>query len=108
MAVVFNQAVKHGALQFIPGPAVAFEDSGAEAYFIAMGWADSTNDAPGYTYPEGSVVIDPLTRRGDTGEYVQPDLAQAHLDEHDGEPPPPPHELAFRGGLIAPEESANG
>jgi hypothetical protein len=102
MAVKFNQAVKHGTLQLIPGVAVAFEDPGAEGYFVAAGWAEKTKDKPAHTYPEGSAVVDPLTRFGDTGAYVQPEVAKAHLDAHDGNPPPPFHETNFWPGLIAP------
>jgi hypothetical protein len=104
MAVIFNQAVKHAALQLIPGVPVAFEDDGAEGYFIAAGWADTTDDEPVHTYPVGSAPVDPLTRFADTGRYVMPEVAEEHLAAHDGDPPPPPHEVNFKPGLIAPEQ----
>lgn len=106
MAVIFNQSVKHGRVQFLPGVAVAFEDADAEPYFIAAGWADETKDEPVHTYGLGEVDADPLTRFGETGKFVQPELAQAHLDAHDGEAALPAHETAFQSGLIAPAQEA--
>lgn len=70
MAIKFNQAVKHGALQFFPGVSVAFEDASAEAYFVAAGWAEVTADAPVHTYPLGTVEIDPEAVFAETGRKV--------------------------------------
>jgi hypothetical protein len=106
MAIQFNQAVKHGTLQLLPNVPVAFDDAGAEAYFTAAGWAEATDAEPVHTYPEGSAVVDPLTRFGDSGEYVQPEVAEAHIAEYDGNPPPAFHEINFWPGLIAPVQEA--
>lgn len=101
-SIIFNQAVKHGRIQFIPGVAVAFEDADAVPYFVAAGWAEASDEEPKHTYPLGEVDVDPLTRSAETGQFVQPDVAEAHLAEHDGNPPPPAHEAKFKPGVIAP------
>jgi hypothetical protein len=44
--VVFTERVKHGLLDFHPGPVYEFEDPDAAPYFKACGWAeDSTAEA---------------------------------------------------------------
>lgn len=70
MAVIFNQAVKHGTLQLIPGSPVAFDDDRAEEYFVAAGWAETTGSEPAFTFPEGSVSIDLDTVNAATGLKV--------------------------------------
>lgn len=70
MAIIFNQAVKHGPHQFFPGVPVAFEDDRAEEYFVAAGWADAAGDAPIHTYHAGSVEVDPETVIASTGRKV--------------------------------------
>ena len=105
MAIEFNQPVKHGRQQFIPGVSVAFDDPDAEPYFIAAGWASPTTVTPLFTYTEASVQVDPLTRFP-SGGFVQPDVAQAHIDFHGGNPPLPAHETEFTSGLIAPAAEA--
>lgn len=77
MAVKFNQAVRHGTAQLLPDVAVAFEDSDADAYFIGMGWAASTTDAPVYTYSKDEVSIDPETVFGDGPNKGKPVLASS-------------------------------
>lgn len=106
MAVKFNQPVKHGSVQLVPGVAVAFEDPDADPYFIAAGWAEATTDDPVFTYTEEQINVDPLARSAETGGYILPKLAEAHLEAHDGNPPPARHEQAFRPGLIIPESEA--
>lgn len=64
MAVEFHSVTKHDKLQIAPSISIAFEDEGAEAYFIAAGWAVETEDEPVMTFPEGSVTIDPETTFG--------------------------------------------
>jgi hypothetical protein len=71
VAIKFSGMTKHGGLSFIPGAALAFEDAGAEDYFVACGWAEVTDETPVYTYPEGSVEIDPDTRQNGTGLLIQ-------------------------------------
>lgn len=104
MAVIFNQTVRHGRHIFVPGAPVAFTD-GVEDYFVAAGWASVTSDSPVFTYED--VEIDPLTRFAENGRYVQPSLAEAHLEEHGDDLPPTPQERNFQAGLIAPE-TGNG
>jgi hypothetical protein len=65
MAVIFNQPVKQGRLQLIPGVALAFKDERAEDYFVACGWAEKTKDKAVHTYPVGS-----LTYFNEAGEEV--------------------------------------
>lgn len=105
-SIEFNQSVRHGPVQFIPGVPVAFEDPDAAPYFIAAGWAAASDAAPVHVYDAGTIDVDPLTRVAGTGAFVQPDLAEAHLAQHDGNPPPPPHETQFQSGLIAPAPEA--
>lgn len=61
MAVTFNQLTKHGTLCLLPGSTVAFDDKGAEEYFIAAGFASKSSKKPDHTFPKGSVEIDPET-----------------------------------------------
>jgi len=72
MAIKFNQVVKHDRIQFFPGVSVTFEDVNAEAYFIALGWADATTEAPVHTYAADEVAIDTTTRVAETGALVLP------------------------------------
>ncbi len=58
MAIVFTQRVKHGTLDLIPGPVLAFEDLHAEDYFVAAGWAVTSASDPVVIYEAGSIVID--------------------------------------------------
>lgn len=70
MAVKFSGPTKQGVNTFVPGVALAFDDTDAEPYFIAAGWASDTDDAPVMTYPVGTVHIDPGTVFAGTGELV--------------------------------------
>jgi len=81
MALIFQQAVKHGKVEILPSVAVAFEDPDAEAYFTAAGWATATKSPPVRTYTQDEVSVDPLTRSAADGTYVLPELAA----QHDGE-----------------------
>jgi hypothetical protein len=92
----------HEQHRFPPKVPFRFEDPDAEPYFLAAGWAEETDEEPIHTYTQGEVDVDPMTTLP-TGGYVLPDLAQARLDAHDGSPPPPKHELAFKASLIQPE-----
>lgn len=67
MAVQFQAPFRHGKLMLPPSLSLAFEDENAEGYFIAVGAAEATEDAPVMTYPAGSVEIDPETTFG-TGD----------------------------------------
>lgn len=71
MTIKFSSMTKHAAHSFIPGSPLAFEDAGAEDYFRACGWAELTDETPVYTYPEGSIEIDPETRQNATGLLIQ-------------------------------------
>lgn len=86
MAVKFlgPGVTKQNRLIIAPQVPTEFEDEHAEDYFIAMGWAEETNETPVVTYPEGSVEIHPLTVYADgdkKGQYVLPARATAHLAE---------------------------
>jgi len=60
--------VKHGPFQFLPGGIYSFEGEGVEAYMIAAGWADSTQEAPQHTFGADEVSIDPEgTRHQESG-----------------------------------------
>lgn len=59
MALKFKETIKHGRETILPGVAVAFEDTNAEPYFSALGWAETTSDAPVHTYSAEAVAIDP-------------------------------------------------
>lgn len=61
MPIQFNGPTKHGKLDLIASVPLAFDDKGAEEYFIKAGWAEKTTKTPIHTYPKGSVVIDPNT-----------------------------------------------
>ena len=65
MAIKFNQPVKHGAVQLLPGIALAFEDADAEAYFTKAGWAEVTSDEPVFTYDAEAIAVDPEAVFGD-------------------------------------------
>ena len=58
MAIKFNQPVKHGAVQILPGVALAFADPDAEPYFLKAGWAEPTSESPVFTYDAESVAVD--------------------------------------------------
>ena len=71
---------RHGRLMIAPAVATSFEDPNAEEYFVAMGWAEETNEAPVVEYPEGSVEVDPETVFADgpkKGQKVLPELSNA-------------------------------
>ena len=77
MAVKFKGpgVTKQDRLIIAPNQAIAFDDDGAEEYFVAIGWAENTDDEPIFTYPEGSVNIDPETVFADgpkKGQLVMP------------------------------------
>lgn len=61
MAILFNQPVKHGAVQLLPGVPLGFADPDAEPYFIKAGWASSTVDSPAFVYDAEVVSVDPET-----------------------------------------------
>lgn len=65
MAIIFTSPTLHGATRFAPTISTAFDDTGAEDYFVAAGFAGTTKDAAVMTYPEGTVEIDPATVFGD-------------------------------------------
>lgn len=60
-AIVFNQRVKHGRLDFHPTIAYGFEDPDAAPYFKACGWAEDSSDAPLVTISIEEIDIDPCT-----------------------------------------------
>lgn len=96
--IKFNQAVQHAGHQFLPGVSVSVP--GAEEYFIAAGWAESTTEESVFTYND--VPVDPRTRFAETGRYVMPEVALADIEER-GEEAPSPQEQAFKLGLVGPE-----
>jgi len=57
-------------MEFVPDYPYAFEDKGAEDYFIACGWAEKTSEEPKRVYEEGSIEIDPDTMHYDHGVPV--------------------------------------
>lgn len=59
MAIKFIEPVKQDRLSLQAGVALGFEDPRAEEYFLVMGWATETTETPLFTYPVGSVTIDP-------------------------------------------------
>lgn len=61
MAVKFNSTTKHSGLVLLPGVSLAFDDDRAEEFFVAAGWAETTDEAPVHVYPVGSVEIAPET-----------------------------------------------
>lgn len=61
MSIIFTGPTKHGAQTFAPSVPLAFEDEGAEAYFVAAGFAKDSKAEPVMTFPAGSVDIDPTT-----------------------------------------------
>jgi len=67
MAVKFKGPTKHGVHTFLPGGAVAFKDKHAEDYFVKAGFAEKAGakDEVAFTYPEGTVEIDPDTVHAD-------------------------------------------
>lgn len=75
MPVKFNHVTKHGKLQIAPSISIAFEDEGAEAYFVAAGFAEETDEEPVMTFPEGSVTVDPETIFGTGDQRGQKVLA---------------------------------
>lgn len=79
MGLKFNQRVKHGKLDFHPGVVYGFDDSDAEPYFTALGWADKTADAVQVQLTKGEIDIDPDTVFG-TG----PNLGKKVLEVANG------------------------
>lgn len=65
MAVVFNQAFKHGTEEFARNGVYAFGDADAEAYFRKAGVA-AVAPIPSVPVliPVGSITIDPTTVMG--------------------------------------------
>jgi len=61
MAVRFTTSYRHGAIEFLPGVSIAFEDPDAETFFKKVGAATSTDDPPVRTYSSDEVDIDPAT-----------------------------------------------
>lgn len=108
MRIKFNQRVKHGRLDLHPGPVYDFEDPDAGPYFIACGWAAdaSGSAAESITIGLAEIDIDPMTVSAETGKFVLAKYAEAHQAAHDGNPPPPPHEIQFQSGMIAPAPEA--
>lgn len=100
MAVKFHSGTKHGKETFLPSISLAFDDPLAENYFIGAGLAEATTEPPVHTYPEGTVVVDPMTRVAATGEFALPEQAQALQDEHGDELPPAPHEAQTGPALV--------
>jgi hypothetical protein len=79
MALKFHKRTLHGKFEMLPGVAYGFEDEDAEPYFLALGWAESTTDAPARTYAIGEIDIDPLTIRASDGKHVLPERAATEL-----------------------------
>lgn len=79
MALKFHKLTRHGKFELLPGVAYGFEDEDAEPYFLALGWAESTNDEPARVYAIGEIDIDPLTIRASDGKHVLPERAQAEI-----------------------------
>jgi len=67
MAIKFHAPTKHGAHAFAPGVAYAFEDDGAEPYFLAAKFAEETDDDAVVVMPAGSIEVDPETVFGTNG-----------------------------------------
>ena len=61
----FNQMVKHARFAFTPGPVYGFEDPDAVPYFVALGWAEETEDDADFAIPGADFDIDPETIFGD-------------------------------------------
>lgn len=70
MTIKFTGPTRHGTHTFPPGVALAFEDPGAEEYFCKADFAKESSAEPTFTYPVGSVVIDPETVRADNSKRV--------------------------------------
>lgn len=78
--ILFNQRVKHGTLDFHPGPLYGFEDPDAAPYFKACGWADDAKGEPAVVITMDELDIDPCTIWGhgpDARKFVMPDRAAA-------------------------------
>jgi hypothetical protein len=78
--IKFNQRVKHGTLDFHPGPRYGFEDPDAAPYFKTCGWAEDATGDPDVVITMGELDIDPCTIYGDgpnKGKFVMPDRAAA-------------------------------
>lgn len=67
MAIKFKELIRHGREQLVPGIALGFEDPDAEPYFLAVGWAEETDEEPVRVYSQEEIDIDPLTVYGDEG-----------------------------------------
>lgn len=81
-SILFNQRVKHGRLDFHPGPVYAFEDPDAAPYFIACGWANAVTDGaePAVVISLEEIDIDPCTIWADGAnkhKFVMPERAAA-------------------------------
>lgn len=71
MTIKFKDVTLHGKNRFLPGHAYGFEDKDAEPYFLACGWATTTNEEPEYVFPLGEVDIDPETVHNESGFLVR-------------------------------------
>lgn len=60
-SIIFNQPVRHGDVQFLPGVPVGFEDPDAVPYFTGTGWAEASAETPVHIYPKSVIDIDPAT-----------------------------------------------
>lgn len=57
----FKEPVKHGKMQFVPGPVYGFEDVDAAPYFTALDWAEASKAEPTIIVTIGEIDIDPQT-----------------------------------------------
>jgi hypothetical protein len=67
MTIEFGALTKHGTMQFVPDYPLAFDDKGAEEYFVAAGFAAKSDKKAKHTYEEGTIEIDPNTIHYESG-----------------------------------------
>lgn len=80
MAILFNQRVKHGALDFHP-VAYEFENPDHAEYFKAAGWAADTDLEPVMTIGADEIHIDPETTFGSGERKGEKVLADTPAEE---------------------------
>lgn len=81
MTIKFKDVTLHGKNRFLPNHAYGFEDKDAEPYFLALGWATSTNEAPEYVFPLGEVDVDPETVDNESGFLVRDIIEHGSLEK---------------------------
>lgn len=80
--IIFTERVKHGSLDFHPGPKYGFEDPDAAPYFKTCGWAEDASGEPALVISVDELDIDPLTVWGNgerRGKFVMPERAAEKL-----------------------------